>query len=138
MLDVDRCKIEMLNAGQIPVHEPGLESIVRRNAAAGRPQFTTDAAASVAHSTMQFIGVGTPPGEDGLANLQYVLAAARSIGRHMTDYKVVDMSTVPVGTADEVRSTIAWHSPSVGCPIWSSRSSRTRSSSRRWLRSTTA
>ncbi|MBL8290092.1 MAG: UDP-glucose/GDP-mannose dehydrogenase family protein [Rubrivivax sp.] len=107
-VDVDGRKIEQLNAGQIPIHEPGLEAIVRRNSAAGRLQFTTDVAASVAHGTMQFIGVGTPPGEDGSADLQYVLAAARSIGRHMTDYKVVvDKSTVPVGTADKVRATIA-------------------------------
>jgi UDPglucose 6-dehydrogenase len=74
---------------------------VQRNVAAGRLQFTTDVAAAVAHGTMQFIGVGTPPDEDGSADLQYVLAAARNIGRHMTDYKVVvDKSTVPVGTAD--------------------------------------
>jgi UDPglucose 6-dehydrogenase len=107
-LDVDPRKIELLNAGGIPIHEPGLEAIVRRNAAAGRLQFTTDIAASVAHGTLQFIGVGTPPGEDGAADLQYVLAAAQSIGRHMTDYKVVvDKSTVPVGTADRVRTAIA-------------------------------
>jgi UDPglucose 6-dehydrogenase len=107
-LDVDVRKIERLNAGGIPIHEPGLEAIVKRNAAAGRLQFTTDIAASVAHGTLQFIGVGTPPGEDGSADLQYVLAAAQSIGRHMTDYKVVvDKSTVPVGTADRVRTAIA-------------------------------
>ena len=107
-LDVDARKIERLNAGGIPIHEPGLEAIVKRNAAAGRLQFTTDIAASVAHGTLQFIGVGTPPGEDGSADLQYVLAAAQSIGRHMTDYKVVvDKSTVPVGTADRVRTAIA-------------------------------
>ena len=107
-LDVDARKIERLHAGGIPIHEPGLEAIVKRNAAAGRLQFTTDIAASVGHGTLQFIGVGTPPGEDGSADLQYVLAAARSIGRHMTDYKVVvDKSTVPVGTADKVRAAIA-------------------------------
>ncbi|MBS0307089.1 MAG: UDP-glucose/GDP-mannose dehydrogenase family protein [Proteobacteria bacterium] len=107
-LDVDRKKIELLEAGGIPIHEPGLEPLVRRNAAAGRLAFTTDVAAAVAHGTLQFIGVGTPPGEDGSADLQYVLAAAGSIGRHMTDYKVVvDKSTVPVGTADKVRTTIA-------------------------------
>jgi UDPglucose 6-dehydrogenase len=106
-LDVDERKIRTLNAGGIPIHEPGLEEIVRRNAAAGRLQFTTDAAAAVAHGTMQFIGVGTPPDEDGSADLQYVLAAATSIGRHMTDYKViVDKSTVPVGTADKVREAV--------------------------------
>ena len=106
-LDVDARKIDLLNAGGIPIHEPGLEEIVRRNAAAGRLQFTTDIAAAVAHGTMQFIGVGTPPDEDGSADMQYVLAAATSIGRHMTDYKViVDKSTVPVGTADKVRDAV--------------------------------
>lgn len=106
-LDVDERKIRMLNEGGIPIHEPGLEAIVKRNAAAGRLQFTTDVAAAVGHGTMQFIGVGTPPDEDGSADLQYVLAAATSIGRHMTDYKViVDKSTVPVGTADKVRDAV--------------------------------
>ena len=107
-LDVDPRKIEMLQRGEIPIHEPGLDAIVQRNAKAGRLQFTTDVAAAVAHGTIQFIGVGTPPDEDGSADLQYVLAAARNIGRHMTDYKViVDKSTVPVGTADKVRAAIA-------------------------------
>jgi UDPglucose 6-dehydrogenase len=106
-LDVDRRKIDLLNAGGIPIHEPGLDVIVQRNVAAGRLHFTTDLARSVAHGTLQFIGVGTPPGEDGSADLQYVLAAARGIGRHMTDYKViVDKSTVPVGTADKVRLAV--------------------------------
>ncbi|WP_395701255.1 UDP-glucose dehydrogenase family protein [Aquabacterium sp.] len=106
-LDVDARKIEMLQRGEIPIHEPGLDAIVRRNAAAGRLQFTTDVAAAVGHGTIQFIGVGTPPDEDGSADLKYVLAAARNIGRHMTDYKViVDKSTVPVGTADKVREVI--------------------------------
>ncbi len=106
-LDIDERKISMLNEGGIPIHEPGLEQVVKRNAAAGRLQFTTDVAAAVSHGTMQFIGVGTPPDEDGSADLQYVLAAARNIGRHMTDYKVVvDKSTVPVGTADRVREAI--------------------------------
>jgi UDPglucose 6-dehydrogenase len=96
-----------LNEGGIPIHEPGLEELVKRNKEAGRLQFTTDVAAAVAHGTIQFIGVGTPPDEDGSADLQYVLAAARSIGQHMTDYKVVvDKSTVPVGTADKVRAAI--------------------------------
>jgi UDPglucose 6-dehydrogenase len=104
---VDERKIKMLKDGGIPIHEPGLEAVVKRNAAAGRLQFTTDVAAAVAHGTMQFIGVGTPPDEDGSADLQYVLAAASSIGRHMTDYKViVDKSTVPVGTADKVRAAV--------------------------------
>jgi UDPglucose 6-dehydrogenase len=107
-LDVDARKIAILNEGGIPIHEPGLEEIVARNRAAGRLQFTTDVAAAVAHGTLQFIGVGTPPDEDGSADMQYVLAAARSIGRHMTDYKVVvDKSTVPVGTADRVKAVIA-------------------------------
>jgi UDPglucose 6-dehydrogenase len=104
-LDVDKRKIEILNSGGIPIHEHGLEEMVKRNAADGRLQFTTDIAAAVYHGTLQFIGVGTPPDEDGSADLQYVLAAARSIGQHMTDYKViVDKSTVPVGTADRVRA----------------------------------
>ncbi|HNU10266.1 MAG TPA: UDP-glucose/GDP-mannose dehydrogenase family protein [Rubrivivax sp.] len=107
-LDVDEAKIRLLNDGGIPIHEPGLQDLVQRNAAAGRLQFTTDAASAVAHGTLQFIGVGTPPDEDGSADLQYVLAAARSIGQHMTDYKViVDKSTVPVGTADKVRETVS-------------------------------
>jgi UDPglucose 6-dehydrogenase len=106
-LDVDERKIRILNDGGIPIHEPGLKEIVQRNVAAGRLQFTTDVAAAVAHGTLQFIGVGTPPDEDGSADLQYVLAAATNIGRHMTDYKVVvDKSTVPVGTADKVREAI--------------------------------
>ncbi len=106
-LDVDQRKVDMLSRGEIPIHEPGLSEVVARNAAAGRLQFTTDVAAATAHGTLQFIGVGTPPDEDGSADLQYVLAAARAIGRHMTDYKVViDKSTVPVGTAAKVRATI--------------------------------
>ncbi|MFY9509941.1 MAG: UDP-glucose/GDP-mannose dehydrogenase family protein [Rubrivivax sp.] len=106
-LDVDERKIRILNDGGIPIHEPGLQEIVQRNVAAGRLQFTTDVAAAVAHGTLQFIGVGTPPDEDGSADLQYVVAAATNIGRHMTDYKVVvDKSTVPVGTADKVREAI--------------------------------
>ncbi|GAA5786489.1 UDP-glucose dehydrogenase family protein [Chitiniphilus shinanonensis] len=106
-LDLDPRKIEMLQRGEIPIYEPGLEEIVQRNAAAGRLRFTTDIAESVAHGTVQFIAVGTPPDEDGSADLQYVLAAARNIARHMTDYKVVvDKSTVPVGTADKVRDAI--------------------------------
>ncbi|HSV50995.1 MAG TPA: UDP-glucose/GDP-mannose dehydrogenase family protein [Burkholderiaceae bacterium] len=106
-LDVNEEKIRILNEGGIPIHEPGLEALVHRNVAAGRLQFTTDVALAVGHGTLQFIGVGTPPDEDGSADMQYVLAAARSIGAHMTDYKViVDKSTVPVGTADRVRETI--------------------------------
>jgi len=106
-LDVDPRKIELLEQGQIPIHEPGLQAMVRRNAAAGRMRFTLDAARAAAHGTIQFIAVGTPPDEDGSADLQYVIAAARSLGRHMTDYKVVvDKSTVPVGTADRVRQAV--------------------------------
>lgn len=107
-LDVDPAKIKILNEGGIPIHEPGLLDIVKRNVAAGRLQFTTDIAHAVAHGTIQFIAVGTPPDEDGSADLQYVTAAARNIGRLMTDFKVVvDKSTVPVGTGDKVRSAIA-------------------------------
>ena len=106
-LDVDPRKIEVLNNGGIPIHEPGLDAVVERNVAAGRLQFTTDVGAAVAHGTLQFIAVGTPPDEDGSADLQYVLAAARNIGRLMTDYKlVIDKSTVPVGTADKVKAAI--------------------------------
>lgn len=105
--DVDAAKIALLNEGGIPIHEPGLDAVVKRNVEAGRLQFTTDGPRSVAHGTLQFIGVGTPPDEDGGADLQYVLAAARNIAAHMTDYKViVDKSTVPVGTGDKVRDAI--------------------------------
>ncbi len=107
-LDLDERKIAMLKDGKIPIYEPGLQEVVRRNVEAGRLHFTTDVPAAVQHGTLQFIGVGTPPDEDGSADLQYVLAAARSIGRHMTDYKVViDKSTVPVGTAAKVKAAIA-------------------------------
>jgi UDPglucose 6-dehydrogenase len=106
-LDVDQRKIDLLNNGGIPIHEPGLEEIVARNRASGRLHFSTDVAASVAHGQLQFIAVGTPPDEDGSADLQYVLAAARNIGRHMDGFKViVDKSTVPVGTADRVSAAI--------------------------------
>ncbi|MDO9386962.1 MAG: nucleotide sugar dehydrogenase, partial [Thiobacillus sp.] len=106
-LDVDPTKIETLKAGGIPIYEPGLEDMVKRNVAAGRLHFTTDIEASVAFGQIQFIAVGTPPDEDGSADLQYVVAAARNIGRHMTDYKlVVDKSTVPVGTADKVKAAL--------------------------------
>jgi len=106
-LDVDERKIKLLKQGKIPIFEPGLEAIVQRNEEAGRLSFSTDVAASVAHGELQILAVGTPPGEDGSADLQYVVAAARSIGRHMQGYKVVaTKSTVPVGTADKVRSAI--------------------------------
>ncbi len=107
-LDVDPNKIRILEEGGIPIHEPGLDLVVARNVKAGRLHFTTDIERAVAHGTIQFIAVGTPPDEDGSADLQYVLAAARNIGRLMTDYKViVDKSTVPVGTADKVRAAVA-------------------------------
>jgi UDPglucose 6-dehydrogenase len=107
-LDVDAHKIAVLNAGGVPIHEPGLEAMIVRNAAAGRLSFTTDIDAAIAHGVVQFIAVGTPPDEDGSADMQYVLAAARNIGTRMTEYKiVVDKSTVPVGTADRVREAIA-------------------------------
>ncbi|MEY2686065.1 MAG: UDP-glucose dehydrogenase [Pseudomonadota bacterium] len=107
-LDVDPRKIATLEAGGIPIHEPGLDNVVKRNVAAGRLHFTTDIERAVHFGTIQFIAVGTPPDEDGSADLQYVLAAARNIGRHMTDHKVVvDKSTVPVGTADKVNAAIA-------------------------------
>ncbi|HEX8986427.1 MAG TPA: UDP-glucose/GDP-mannose dehydrogenase family protein [Rhodocyclaceae bacterium] len=106
-LDVDAAKIRTLQNGGIPIFEPGLEAMVARNKAAGRLRFTTDVAEAVAHGVIQFIAVGTPPDEDGSADLQYVLAAARNIGRHMAGYKVVvDKSTVPVGTADKVKDAI--------------------------------
>ena len=106
-LDVDAEKVAALNAGQVPIHEPGLEPVVKRNRAAGRLSFSTDAAASAAHGVLQLIAVGTPPGQDGSADLQHVLAAAGAIGRHMDGYRVVvDKSTVPVGTADKVKAEI--------------------------------
>ena len=107
-LDVDPRKIAMLNGGEIPIYEPGLKELVDRNRAAGRLQISTDIAASVAFGDIQFIAVGTPPDEDGSADLQYVLAAARNIGLHMQGYKVVvDKSTVPVGTGEKVHAAIA-------------------------------
>src|SRR5687767_2529645 len=106
-LDLNQEKIQQLNDGKIPIFEPGLEPIVKRNREAGRLRFSTDVEASVAHGDLQLIAVGTPPGEDGSADMQYVLAAARAIGRHMKSYKVVaTKSTVPVGTADKVREAV--------------------------------
>jgi UDPglucose 6-dehydrogenase len=107
-LDTDAAKVAALNAGRIPIYEPGLEPIVRRNREAGRLSFSTDIDAGVAHGLLQLIAVGTPPGEDGSADLKYVLQAARDVGRRMDGYRViVNKSTVPVGTADEVRGAIA-------------------------------
>jgi UDPglucose 6-dehydrogenase len=106
-VDVDADKIARLNDGDIPIYEPGLEAYVERNMEAGRLEFTTDVQKGVDHGLFQFIAVGTPPDEDGSADLQHVLAVARSIGEHMTDYRiVVDKSTVPVGTADKVKAEI--------------------------------
>src|ERR671931_900259 len=106
-LDLDERKIARLNAGEIPIFEPGLEPVVKRNEAAGRLRFSTDVPASVAHAELQLIAVGTPPGEDGSADLQHVIAAARAVGRHMEGYKViVTKSTVPVGTADKVKHAV--------------------------------
>ena len=117
-LDVDPEKIRILKEGGIPIFEPGLLDMVKRNVAAGRLRFTTDVAEAVAHGTIQFIAVGTPPDEDGSADLQYVTAAARSIGKHMTDFKVVvDKSTVPVGTADKVSAAIAEELAARGVPL---------------------
>jgi len=107
-LDVDAAKVEQLNAGGIPIFEPGLEPIVQRNRRVGRLAFSTDVPASVAHGELQLIAVGTPPDEDGSADLQHVLAAARAIGRYTDGYRVIaTKSTVPVGTADKLRAAIA-------------------------------
>jgi UDPglucose 6-dehydrogenase len=106
-VDVDPIKIEILNSGDVPIYEPGLKEMIERNRSAGRLQFSADISASVAHGDIQFIAVGTPPDEDGSADLQYVIVAARNIGRHMTSPKVVvDKSTVPVGTAFKVQAAI--------------------------------
>jgi len=106
-VDVDPRKIEILNQGGVPIHEPGLQDMLKRTRVAGRIRFSTDVKASVEHGDIQFIAVGTPPDEDGSADLQYVLAAARNIGRYSNGFKViVDKSTVPVGTAQHVRAVI--------------------------------
>lgn len=106
-MDLDAQKINILDQGGIPIYEPGLEDIVRRNIAAGRLRFTTDPVESVSHGVVQFIAVGTPADEDGSADLKHVIAAARAVGQNMQEYKVVvDKSTVPVGTADKVRAAI--------------------------------
>ena len=107
-LDVDTAKVRLLNEGGVPIHEAGLAVLIRRNIDAGRLAFSTDVDDAVRHGLLQFIAVGTPPGEDGSADLRNVLAAAASIGARMTDYKVVvTKSTVPVGTSDRVRSVLA-------------------------------
>ncbi len=106
-VDVDAAKVERLKQGDVPIHEPDLEALIRKNSAAGRIRFTTDAADGVAHGVFQVIAVGTPPGEDGSADLTYVLQVATTIGEHMSDYRVVmTKSTVPVGTADKARAAV--------------------------------
>ena len=107
-MDVDPLKISNLNIGVLPIWEPGLDALVERNFKDGRLRFSNDAAMAVAHGDVQFIAVGTPPDEDGSADLQYVLAVAQTIATHMTKYKVVvNKSTVPVGTADKVSAAIS-------------------------------
>jgi UDPglucose 6-dehydrogenase len=106
-VDVDENKIARLNKGEVPIHEPGLDDLIRRNAEKGRITFTTDAEAGVKHGVFQMIAVGTPPDEDGSADLRYVLAVAATIGKHMNEYKIVmTKSTVPVGTADKVKDKV--------------------------------
>jgi UDPglucose 6-dehydrogenase len=106
-VDVDAGKIERLGRGEVPIHEPGLDELIARNAGKGRLKFTTDARAGVGHGQFLMIAVGTPPDEDGSADLRHVLAVARTIGEHISEYKVVvTKSTVPVGTADKVRATL--------------------------------
>ena len=107
-LDIDEKKIAQLRGGGIPIYEPGLQSLVSQNVAAGRLRFTTDVEEGVAHGAVQFIAVGTPSDQDGSADMRYVIAAARNIGRSMNEYRViVNKSTVPVGTAERVRAAIA-------------------------------
>jgi UDPglucose 6-dehydrogenase len=106
-VDIDQAKVDSLNKGQIPIYEPGLENYITQSLTDGSLSFTTDAAAAVAHGEMVFIAVGTPPEEDGSADLQYVLQVADTIGQHMDDFKVVvNKSTVPVGTADKVSARL--------------------------------
>ncbi|RDE50619.1 MAG: UDP-glucose/GDP-mannose dehydrogenase family protein [Candidatus Accumulibacter meliphilus] len=117
-LDLDADKIRILKEGGIPIFEPGLAAMVKANVDAGRLRFTTDVEEAVAHGLVQFIAVGTPPDEDGSADLQYVVAAARNVGRFMSEYKVVvDKSTVPVGTADKVQAAIAQELAARGASI---------------------
>jgi len=107
-VDVDEERITSLNRREIPIHEPGLSAVIKRNCDAGRLRFTANAEEGIAHGLLQFIAVGTPPAEDGSADLKYVIEVARTIGRHMEEYRVVvDKSTVPVGTADQVSKAIA-------------------------------
>src|SRR5262252_7343060 len=107
-VDVDERKVAMLKRGESPIYEPGLDELLKKNLAAGRLSFTSSAEEGVKYGLFQFIAVGTPPDEDGSADLRYVLTVAESIGKHLTEYRiVVDKSTVPVGTADKVKSKIA-------------------------------
>ncbi|MDV3237831.1 MAG: UDP-glucose/GDP-mannose dehydrogenase family protein [Gammaproteobacteria bacterium] len=107
-VDIDPRKIDMLNRGEVPIHEPGLDNLIAENREAGRLRFTLDPSEGVAHGLFQFIAVGTPPDEDGSADLRHVLAVARTIGEHLRDYRIiVNKSTVPVGTADRVRAAVA-------------------------------
>lgn len=107
-VDVDAAKVDLLNNGGVPIYEPGLDALIARNRAAGRLRFSTSMAEGVAHAPLQFIAVGTPPDEDGAADLQYVLAAGRSIAQHMNEFTViVNKSTVPVGTAGKVTAAVA-------------------------------
>ena len=107
-MDVDQRKIDQLKQGIIPIYEPGLEEMVKDNMVAGRLHFTTDVKEAVDFGLFQFVAVGTPPDEDGSADLKYVLAVAKSVAENMHDYKIiVDKSTVPVGTADRVKKTVA-------------------------------
>ena len=121
-VDIDAAKVAALQAGQIPIHEPGLTPLVQANHAAGRLHFTTDAAAGVAHGDLIFLAVGTPPDEDGSADLKHVLAVARTIATHMAAPKtIVNKSTVPVGTADkvaaEVRQALAQRGADIGFEV---------------------
>jgi UDPglucose 6-dehydrogenase len=105
--DIDEAKIDRLNNGEVPIYEPGLDAYIERNVEAGRLEFTSDVEKAVGYGLFQFVAVGTPPDEDGSADLKHVLAVAKSIGEHMDDYRIiVDKSTVPVGTADKVKAEI--------------------------------
>lgn len=117
-VDIDAGKVQGLKQGVVPIFEPGLQPMVKANHAAGRLDFTTDAASAIAHAEVVFIAVGTPPDEDGSADLQYVLTVARTIGRHIDRQTlVVNKSTVPVGTADKVRAAIASELQSRGADV---------------------
>jgi UDPglucose 6-dehydrogenase len=117
-VDIDEDKIARLNKGEIPIYEPGLEAYIERNVEAGRLEFTTDVQKGVDHGLFQMIAVGTPPDEDGSADLQHVVAVAKSIGEHMNEYRiVVDKSTVPVGTADKVKAEIQAQLDQRGVPL---------------------